>query len=221
MEYNKLVIKDYFEYPSLLRVERDGKRFYSVAGMQLKSVTTILSETEDKSFLTSWRAKIGDKEADHIVSQSVGTGTQMHASLENYIMQGTAPTGNFYSKLLAKLIIDNGLINVDEVWGIEKSLYYPDLYAGTADLIGVFKGRPAIIDFKNSRSIKTLADIESYRCQGAAYALAHNYLFGTDISTIVIMMACHAGKYIEFDITGDSYSESVDMWTEKLNLTYK
>lgn len=206
-----------FAYPTLTRVEMGDQRRYDVNGCLVKSVTTILSETEDHSYIDSWRESIGNEEADKIVAQSSGTGTQMHSSLENYIRHGSRPAGNYFSRMLAQMIIDGGLKHVSEVWGIECNLYYPDLYAGTADLIGIYRGRPAIIDFKNSRREKTLQDITSYRAQGAAYALAHNYMFDTDISTIVIMMGCHSGKYLEFDITGTEFDESAEMWLSKLH----
>lgn len=209
-----------YEYRSIPRVEMGGVRFYDVDGTVLPSVTTILSKTTDVSFLTTWRDRIGDEAADEILRQSSGTGSQMHDSLEKYILYGTAPTGNYYSRMMTNLIIKQGLINLDEVWGCEVPLYYEGLYAGTADLIGVHRGRPAIIDFKNSRSKKDLTDIENYRCQGAAYALAHNHMFGTDICTIVIMMARHDGVYSEFDIHGSDYDASVDMWLTHVDQYY-
>jgi len=210
-----------YSYTKLDRIEDKGVRLYlTPSGHKLPSVTTVLSKTTDVSFLDTWRERIGDSAADEILRQSSGTGSQMHDSLENYILHGTNPTGNYYSRMMAKMIIDRGLCNVSEVWGCEVPLYYDGLYAGTADLIGVHKGRPAIIDFKNSRSNKTIDDIINYRCQGAAYALAHNRLYGTDISTIVIMMARHDGGYTEFDINGLSYDDSVNEWVKRLDQYY-
>lgn len=215
-----MVINKHYQYAEIPRTEIDGVRFYDVDGAMLPSVTTILSNTTDTSFLADWRKRIGDDAADEILRQSSGTGSQMHDSLEKYILHRTPPAGNYYSRMMTNLIIKNGLSKLDEVWGCEVPLFYEGLYAGTADLVGVFCGRPAIIDFKNSRSKKELDDIGNYRCQGAAYALAHNKMFGTNIETIVIMMARHDGVYSEFDIRNEEYTESVDLWLRHVDRYY-
>ena len=62
------------------------------------------------------------------------------------------------------------------------------LYAGTADCIGVYKGLPAIIDFKTAKKLKRKDWIEDYFLQCSAYANAHNVMFETSISNLVILM---------------------------------
>ena len=57
---------------------------------------------------------------------------------------------------MAKEIIEKGLKNrLDEIWGVECTLYYPEKYAGTADCVGVYEGKEAIIDFKQSNKPKS------------------------------------------------------------------
>lgn len=220
-----ITINPKYKYPILEQITReDGTRAYDVgAGRLLDSVTTILSGTktaESVQVLADWRKRVGAQEADRITNTSANLGNDMHDSLENWILRGDAPHGALLTKIMAKVIIEQGLCNVDEVWGTESKLYYPELYAGTADLIGIHSGTPAIMDFKNSRQNKKEEWIEDYFCQLVAYALSHNKLFGTNIRKGVIMMANHEGKYLEFTIEGDKFDKYEHMWLQKLHDFY-
>src|SRR4051812_24292932 len=65
----------------------DGKRFYRTPGDGLyKSVTTIISEKTDKSWLDSWRARVGAEEADRILLQAGIRGTAIHNIAEKYVL---------------------------------------------------------------------------------------------------------------------------------------
>ena len=123
---------------------------------------------------------------------------------------------------LSDIVIERGLSNIDEVWGTEVPLYYPGLYAGTADCIGVWKGRPAMIDFKTTRKPKKREWIDDYFLQCAAYAEAHNQLYGTEIKTSVIMMigwdeeADNLGNYQEFVVQDEEYDKYSLAWANKV-----
>ena len=106
-------------------------------------------------------------------------------------------------------------------------MHYTGLYAGTTDCIGIYKGQPAILDFKNTRSPKATEMIKDYLCQLAAYSEAHNHLYGTDIKTLVIMMICRGdknpkdyGNYQEWVIEGEEYEAAAEMWIKKLEQFY-
>ena len=43
---------------------------------------------------------------------------------------------------------------LSEIYGIEETVFYPEKYAGTADLIGKFMGQEVCIDFKQSNKPK-------------------------------------------------------------------
>ena len=58
---------------------------------------------------------------------------------------------------------------LDEAWGLEVGLYYPELYAGTTDMVGVYQGIPSIIDFKQTNRPKTDDRVVDYKAQLAAY----------------------------------------------------
>jgi genome maintenance exonuclease 1 len=119
---------------------------------------------------------------------------------------------------------------MQEYWGMETALYYPQLYAGTTDCIGVWKGRPAILDFKQSNKVKKREYISDYFIQLAAYAQAHNVTHGTNINTGVILMAVQPkedGKggytkpeYLEFVVEGDEFAHWTNEWTKKVELFY-
>lgn len=213
-----------FDYPTLERVTReDGDRHYVCPeGNKLKSVTTILSATSFKPGLDQWRARVGEKEANRIVNEACGLGTLMHTHLENYVEGIPRPGGNNLVRKLAQnmadQIINRGLPNVSEVWGMEQILYYPLCYAGTTDLVGIHNGEPAIMDYKTARKMKKRDMIDDYYCQAAAYINAHNHMFGTDIKKGVIFMVDRDLKYQEFIIEGLELAEAKDQWQRRLDI---
>jgi len=214
-------ITDPFLYKPLERTSGKTGRHYIVGeGRALPSVTTILSNTKDMSVIQEWKQRVGDTVADNIIKDSVQTGDKVHDNLEQYILHGTVPTGTLMAKIITRLIIDKGLSKVNEVWGCEVPLYFPSLYAGTADLIGVHQGKPTIMDFKNSRMVKKEEWIIDYKMQLVSYAEAHNELYGTDIQRGVIMMGCHDGQYAEWIVEGDAWEEAKKEWYNRLETYY-
>lgn len=212
-----------YTYSEIERADINGFRHYKTPDGPLPSVTTILECTksrESADSLKNWRARVGDKEANYITNTSIRVGNRLHKNIENYLLHRTSPEGSAFEQILTKLMIDNGLKHIDAVWGVEAPLYYPELYAGTTDCVGIHNGTPAIIDFKNSRGDKKREWIESYFMQLVAYALAHNKLYGTNIKKGVIMMACHSGKYQEFIIEGEEFEKYTLLWLEKVKQYY-
>lgn len=210
-----MFINPVYNYKPLERVDHPSGRKYIVDGKPLPSVTTILGATKDMSYLNEWRAAIGNKEADRIVTESSELGSGMHQLLEDHVL-GKEMKGQYMAKALAGVIIKNGLSKVTEVWGTEVALYSKDLYAGTTDLVGLHNSAPAIMDYKNSRQEKTKEMIEDYFIQLAAYSMAHNEMYGSNIKKGVIMMATRAGKYLEFIIEGDEFTHYETMWANKV-----
>ena len=154
-----------YNYEELNKTARNGKRHYKTPdGRTVPSVTTVLSATKDMTHLHAWRKRIGEQKAQQITTESANIGTVMHSSLEKHVKGiDRKPGSNLIHQkahTMANVIIDNGLNDVSEVWGSEVSLHYPELYAGTTDLVGVYKGEPAICDFKQSRKLKKKEWIE-------------------------------------------------------------
>ena len=228
-----------YNYTPLNRETIDGKRHYCLPdGSKVPSVTTILDKTkpaEAREALANWKRAVGEKRAQEITTEAANRGTRMHSYLEHYVLESDMKPlpGNPFahpSWFMAAEVILNGLGNVDEFWGTEVPLYYSGLYAGTTDLIGVWKGRPAILDFKQSNKVKKREYIGDYFLQLAAYAAAHNEMHGTTIDTGVILMAVQpklqadgtysTPEYLEFVVEGDEFAYWADEWMKRVELYY-
>ena len=203
-----------------------GKRIYKTPdGDGLPSVTTIIDQTSDKSALIAWRKRVGDAEADFQTSFAANVGSCFHTHMENYIKGIPRPTGTSLvrktAEVISESIIENGIPKIDEIWGLEAPLYYSGLYAGTADVVGVWQGDEAIMDFKNTKKPKKLQWLDGYFLQLTAYGMAHNKMYGTNIKKGVIMMVSkdqpYTGEYQEFVIDLDDW---VDEWLNRLSQYY-
>ena len=213
-----------YNYNELSKTARDGKRHYETPdGRTVPSVTTVLSATKDMTHLHAWRKRVGVEKAAQITQESANIGTVMHNSLEKHVKgQERKPGSNLIHQkahAMANVIIDNGLKDVSEVWGSEVSLHYPELYAGTTDLVGVYKGAPAIMDFKQARKLKKKEWIEDYYLQLVAYSEANNKLYDTQISAGRIFICTQANEFQTFEI--DNYDHWVGQWYAKLEQYYK
>lgn len=211
-----------YDYPNLKRIQtKQGRRYVGEDNNPVPSVTTILGDTGDKTALIAWRKRVGDAEATRISTESAGLGTKVHNALEKYILQEDYEVkGNNHISIMAKNMVtemvDKGLSKVDELYGVEVGLIAQGLYAGTADGIGKWKGKEAIIDFKTSKKIKKREWIEDYFMQGCAYALAHNEMFNSNIRTVAILMIDREGNYADFVIEGKEFDEYCDKWSDRL-----
>lgn len=219
-------INNLYNYKSLDRVtDENGSRYYvDPLGNKLTSVTTILSATADKSGLESWRNFVGEKKANQVRDEATGLGTLMHEHLENHMQGIPRPGGTNLVRQMARRmadeVISHGLKHVDEIWGIESPLYFPAMFAGTADLIGVHDGKPCIMDFKTTNKMKTADMIGDYFCQLAAYAMAHNHLYDTEINTGVIFMVSRDCKFQQFVITASDFAKAQYNWLERVDRFY-
>lgn len=228
-----------FNYQPIPRETIDGKRHYCLPdGSKVPSVTTILDKTkpaEAREALANWRRAVGEKRAQEITTEAANRGTRMHTYLEQYVLTAELkplPSNPFAhpSWFMAAEIILKGLYHVDEFWGTEVPLYYSGLYAGTTDLIGSWKGKPAILDFKQSNKVKKREYIGDYFIQLAAYAAAHNEMHGTTIDTGVILMAVQpklqadgtysTPEYLEFVVEGAEFAYWADEWMKRVELYY-
>jgi hypothetical protein len=228
-----------YNYAPLNRTTIEGKRHYCLPdGSKVPSVTTILDRTkpeEKRQALANWKKRVGETKAQEITTEAANRGTRMHAYLEHYVLQEDMKPlpGNPFahpSWFMAAEIILQGLTNVDEFWGVEVPLYYSGLYAGTTDCIGVWKGQPTIMDFKQTNRPKKREWIDDYFLQLCAYAGAHNDMHGTCINQGVILMAQQPlvledgsiGKpvYTEYVIEGDEFAYWNDQWLRRVEMYY-
>ena len=122
---------------------------------------------------------------------------------------------------MAIRVIEQGLCNVPEYYGTECTLYYPGLYAGQTDLVAVHKGTDAIIDFKQTNKPKKREWIEDYCLQLAAYAMAHNFIYKTEITKGVVMMCSKDNYYQEFVIEGKEFQKYKHQFLRRVDEYYK
>ena len=229
-----------FDYQPVPRVVVDGRRFYATPdGNKLPSVTTILDKTkteESKAALNAWRARMGHERAQQITTEAANRGTRMHTYLERYIKEGAIPQRgsnpfSWPSYVMAEEVINKGLVNVSEFWGIEVPLYFPRVYAGTTDGAGIHLNEESILDYKQSNRPKKREYIEDYFMQLAAYAEAHNELHGTKIRKGVVLMCVKPDldehhnivgrpQYQEFVLEGGEFEKYRTAWWKRVEQYY-
>ena len=196
-----------YNYPSSSRAIESGIRRYLLGDVKLPGVTSILDATksdEERAALENWRSRTGLKESEEIVKAASSRGSKMHNYLESYLLGRENLSffdDNEQYKLMAREIIEKGLKNrLEEIWGVECTLYYPNKYAGTADCVGVYEGKECIIDFKNANKPKKLEFIDTWLLQTAAYSLAHNIVYKSNIISCVILVCTVDKLFQEFKI---------------------
>ena len=210
-----------YTYVNSTRIEDQGTRLYDVNGTRLPSVTTILGRTKDQQFIKDWKAKVGEQEAERIKNLSSKRGTSMHKFLECHV------TGVGYddltglgqeAKAMAQKVIDVGLTPVEEYYGSEVTLYYPGLYAGSTDLVCVHNGKDTVVDFKQANRAKRKEWIGDYYLQIAAYAMAHDYVHGSQIEQGIIMVCTPDLYYQEFVVNGAELRQAKHEFLKRLDM---
>ena len=233
------MIVNRYNYTPINRETIDGKRHYCLPdGSKVPSVTTILDRTkseEKRQVLANWRKRVGEQKAQEITTEAANRGTRMHTYLEHYMLHDDMKPlpGNPFahpSWFMAAEVILKGLCHVDEFWGSEVPVYYSGLYAGTTDCVGVWKGRPAIMDFKQTNRPKKREWVGDYFLQLAAYAEAHNETHGTNIQDGVILMCAQpklledgtysTPEYQEFTIDSTEFTHWKEEWLKRVELYY-
>lgn len=233
------LLKSKYTYDALDRASVDGKRLYTCPdGSKVPSVTTILDKTkspEKMAGLMAWRRSVGEKKAQEIVTEAAARGTRMHKYLEDYVINGVikAPGSNPFSQqshAMAKTVIEEGLVNVNEVWGVEVGLYFPQIYAGTTDGLGLHLNDESVLDYKQTNKPKKEEYVEDYYLQLTAYALAHNEVYNTKIRKGVILMCVKPpeispgvwGKpqYQEFILHPDNFDFWEQEWWKRVEQYY-
>jgi len=201
------------------------KRVYQTPdGECLPSVTTILSATKDMTHLNEWKNRVGHEKAQRITTEAAGVGTAMHANLERFLVGMKRQPGNnpvhVQANNMAEVIIQNGLVHVNEVWAMEQSLYFPGLYSGTTDLVAVYKDNPSVCDYKQSNKAKKAEWVEDYYIQLVAYILAHNEVYKTDMKEGHIFMCCRDLTYQQFDLWPKDFNMWQDKWLSRVEQFY-
>ena len=206
MKWNKR-----FRYPSSTRSLIQGSRHYDLGNEKLPSVTTILAATQTKEkreSLQKWQDRIGKENAIRIRDQAAERGTAMHAFLEAHLhgkQRLDLTSIGQEARTMAQQIIEQGLKDLEEFWGTEVTVFYPGLYAGATDLVGMYQGTESICDFKQSNKPKRKEWIDDYFLQLAAYAMAHNHIYNTQITQGVILLCTKDNLFQRFIVDGPEF----------------
>jgi hypothetical protein len=222
MKWNKL-----YHYPPSTRSTTDGLRTYEVGQEILPSVTTILGATKSQDAqesISNWQSRVGMAEATRIKRQAASRGTNMHMHLEKHIIGDghlDLTAEGKVAKAMADVIIEKGLCDLSEIWGSEVVLYYPGLYAGATDVVGVYDYEDSIVDFKQSNKPKRKEWIEDYFLQLGAYAMAHNYVHKTEITQGVILMCTPDNYFQKFQVKGKEFVKYQHQFLERVNKYYE
>ena len=183
---------DKYKFEDLPRKVIDGKRYYITPdGNKYPSVTTITSQASAKS-IARWRKRVGEEEANRVSKKATTAGTKVHKLCEDYVnneemlYEDVTPENLFMFKQI-KPILD---IYLEEVWAVECPLYSDYLrVAGQCDCVGIFQGKPAIIDFKTASKRKRRSWITNYFMQESAYAVMFEEMTGKPIVNLVTIIA--------------------------------
>jgi genome maintenance exonuclease 1 len=226
--YNPPPFIERFQYKNCQQINDPvtRKRVYRTPdGESLPSVTTILGATKDMTALNEWRNRIGHAKAQQITTEAAGVGTAMHGNLERFLCGIQRQPGNnpvhVQANKMADIIIENGINKMSEVWAMEQSLYFPGLYSGTTDLIGVHEDEPAVCDHKQTNKPKKAEWVDDYYLQLTAYILAHNEVYKTNIRKGVIFMCSRDLQYQQFTLESKDFNKYQDLWLTKVEEYYK
>lgn len=183
---------DKYKFEDLPRKVIDGKRYYVTPdGNKYPSVTTVTGQASAKS-IARWRKRVGEEEANRVSKKATTAGTKVHKLCEDYVnneemlYEDVSPENLFMFKQI-KPILD---IYLEEVWAVECPLYSDYLrVAGQCDCVGIFQGKPAIIDFKTASKRKRRSWITNYFMQESAYAVMFEEMTGKPIVNLVTIIA--------------------------------
>ena len=177
---------------------RDGMRYYTIDGVNMPSVTSILgSIPERKEKILQWRENVGEKMANYISVTSTNRGKTMHTLIENHLknedyasvgITAVTPLGLFR-------IMKPYLARIDNFHCIEEYLYSKEMsVAGQVDCVAEYKGKLTVIDFKSSTKRRDADYNYGNFLQTAAYAKMFEEIYpGKKIEQTLVLASCEDG----------------------------
>ena len=176
-------------------------------------VWSTLNKAEKEAFDRMMRDK------NSATYKAVIAGRRAHMTLEH----DDAQKDEFQEKLLETYNKEIG-VDIDETWAKEMGVVsMAHKYRGKFDGVGVYRGRETVWDYKKTNKIKTPSGVKKYLKQCAAYAIAHNEMYDSNIDQIAIFNI--GGKTIDeistrvfvYDLT----SEHCDEWLADVRAYWK
>jgi hypothetical protein len=222
------------------RLQRGGQRFYLADSYCLPSVTTVLSETEDKSWLAAWRDRIGAAEADRICAEASALGTRVHGLVERKLLE------RFDHKQLTLLQEpqegghlgeeDESLAQAFQPWLgevedcllTEGTVWWTDDrgkgFAGSFDALVTWRNQTWVVDFKTTRKQKYRGDWGKAACQMAAYSRAIQQRYGIPVNRAVVVsvsrgrlkLDTHLFEPDEMDLYWEAFKDRLEAYEKGL-----
>lgn len=186
-----------------------GRTYHTPDG-SYPSLTTMLGKTANNPWLDMWKARVGEEEAARVSKEATDRGTLVHSFAERHFngesIWKELQTHPVDVKQMSRDLISAVEPNVSEIWGQEQILWSNKYrYAGRTDMVGVWKGRPSIIDFKTAKKVKAVNQIRDYFIQCCGYAVAHNEMYGTGIRDIVVVITVDGKEPQTFEKTAPPF----------------
>lgn len=213
------------QYKDLERIDTPEGRFYVTPDGLAPSVTTILSKTSDNTWLEEWRSRVGKEEADRLGKIGATIGTEMHNALELLMSdcQLEQPIteyqtlGHKMARAIKSLVFKNKTV----LCATEVKLHYSSLYAGTTDLVlSDWNNEEAIIDYKSCSSFREKDTVDKHAMQISAYGLAHNWMYGTNIRTAVVIQCTRRCDIKVSVYRNDDYDTAANRWADAVERFY-
>jgi len=212
-----------------------GERVYQTPDGACSSVTTILSNTADKTWLDGWRQRVGEERADRIRNNASNRGTALHQAVERYFESGKSPDlTDFGEKLILGPYwpaLTPLLPTVRNHVVAESCIWHPEGFAGRFDDVMhvdrtwfprlVDLDLPSLIDYKTSDKVLTPKNVYEYSLQLAAYIAGINYCYKPfdvklDHAAVVSLVSGHSEPHI-YEFVGDELDQLFEHFLARKN----
>ena len=192
-------------FPELEVHNIKGLRFYETpTGEKYPSITTVLGKQPGKQKgLQEWRERVGVAQAQIISGKAARRGSVFHNIVENYLLDNDISEfkqQNFMAWCMFGEMKSHLDEKINEIVLQEQTMFSSKFkVAGRCDLIGVYKDKLSVVDFKTTTRTKKEEWIDDYFIQCAAYASMFEEHTGEPVEDVVIMMVAEDGEVQLFE----------------------
>ena len=192
-------------FPELEVHNIKGLRFYETpTGEKYPSITTVLGKQPGKQKgLQEWRERVGVAQAQIISGKAARRGSVFHNIVENYLQDediSDFKQQNFMAWCMFGEMKSHLDEKINQVVLQEQTMFSSKFkVAGRCDLIGVYKNKLSVVDFKTTTRTKKEEWIGDYFIQCAAYASMYEEHTGEPVEDVVIMMVAEDGEVQLFE----------------------
>ena len=192
-------------FPELEVHNIKGLRFYETpTGEKYPSITTVLGKQPGKQKgLQEWRERVGVAQAQIISGKAARRGSVFHNIVENYLQDediSDFKQQNFMAWCMFGEMKSHLDEKINQVVLQEQTMFSSKFkVAGRCDLIGVYKDKLSVVDFKTTTRTKKEEWIDDYFIQCAAYASMFEEHTGEPVEDVVIMMVAEDGEVQLFE----------------------